>query len=187
MNNGPSDKNTGSENNTVRKLMIAAVWIILGVAILLSISVVVIGRDNFLAVILGPVKREQIDFTALGRHNRPNRYLVCPPQYCNIAPMRVSPTFDERVTVLRDRWMEMIKRQPRVRQIAVSADKLQFDYEQRSKLFRFPDTVTLRIIPVRDNQTTLAILSRSHYGHSDFGVNRKRIESWLAELSATGK
>ncbi len=167
--------------------MIAAVWIIFGAAILLSVSVVVIGRDDFLEAVLGPVERKQIDFTALGPHNRPNRYLVCPPQYCGIAPMRVSPTFDEPVTVLRDRWMEMIKRQPRVRQIAVSADKLQFDYVQRSKFFRFPDTITLRLIPVSDNKTTLAILSRSHYGHSDFGVNRERIESWLAELSLIGK
>jgi uncharacterized protein (DUF1499 family) len=145
------------------------------------------GRDDFLKAVLGPVERRQVIFATLGPHKRPNRYLVCPPQYCGIAPMRVSPTFDEPVAALRDRWMEMIKRQPRVTQIAVSADKLQFDYEQRSKFFRFPDTITLRLIPVSNNRTTLAILSRSHYGHGDFGVNRERIDSWLAELSTAGK
>lgn len=175
------------ESKAMRKLMIAAGWVVVGVAILLGVAVAVTGRDELLEAVLGPVDRKRIDFTALGPHDRPNRYLVCPKQYCGITPARVSPIFDEPVTVLRDRWMKMIERQPRVSQIAASADKLQFDFVQRSRIFRFPDTITVRFIPLSGDRTTLAILSRSHYGRNDLGVNRDRIESWLAELSAIRK
>jgi uncharacterized protein (DUF1499 family) len=34
-----------------------------------------------------------------------------------------------------------------------------------------------------DGQATLAIYSRSLIGHGDFGVNRARIERWLAALA----
>jgi len=167
--------------------MITAVWILLGIAVLLGVSVAVIGRDSLLEMVLGPVERTPTDFAKLRPRNRPNWYLVCPPQYCGTTPSRVSPVFDVPAAVLRARWMDIIKRQPRVSQIAVSADKLQFDYIQRSRFFHFPDTITLRLIPVGENTTTLAIFSRSHYGYSDLGVNKARVESWLAELSKAGK
>jgi len=62
---------------------------------------------------------------------------------------------------------------------------LRFDLVQRSALFRFPDTVSIEVIPLGDSRSTLAIYSRSTYGYSDLGVNRKRIERWLARLAET--
>jgi uncharacterized protein (DUF1499 family) len=47
---------------------------------------------------------------------------------------------------------------------------------------RFPDTVDIEVLPVGDNQSTLAIYSRSLIGRSDLGVNRARVERWLAKL-----
>jgi uncharacterized protein (DUF1499 family) len=76
----------------------------------------------------------------------------------------------------------MISKQPRVERRAVSEDELQYDFVQRSPLLRFPDTITVRFIPLSPTTSTLAMYSRSHYGYSDFGVNRRRIETWLASL-----
>ena len=47
---------------------------------------------------------------------------------------------------------------------------------------RFPDTVDVEVFPAGENQSTLAIYSRSLIGRKDFGVNRARITRWLAAL-----
>jgi uncharacterized protein (DUF1499 family) len=54
----------------------------------------------------------------------------------------------------------------------------------RSALFGFPDLIAARFFDVEDRGSTLAVYSRSVLGHSDLGVNRRRILSWIRELEA---
>ncbi|MDP6343198.1 MAG: DUF1499 domain-containing protein, partial [Alphaproteobacteria bacterium] len=112
----------------------------------------------------------------------PNRFLVCPDDYCRASADLPSPIYKTPAAALRDRWLGMISRQPRVERTRISADGMQFDFVQRSWLLRFPDTITVRFIDLDDGRSTLAVYSRSHYGHSDLGVNRQRIKAWLAAL-----
>jgi uncharacterized protein (DUF1499 family) len=56
-------------------------------------------------------------------------------------------------------------------------------YVARSRVFNFPDVVEVKVAPSGAG-STLVIYSASVYGESDFGVNRKRIEGWLAALDA---
>ncbi len=79
-------------------------------------------------------------------------------------------------------WRELAAAQPRVTLLVESADRLQLDYLQRSVHFRFPDIITVRFIALSPAESSIAIYSRSLYGKSDFGVNRKRIENWLELL-----
>jgi len=133
-------------------------------------------------MVFGSMKRETIVFETLDPGARTNRYLVCPVGYCAAAPDRVSPTFEEPVAVLRGRWMTMIARQPRVTPGPGDPAALQYDFIQRSAILRFPDTITVRFISLGAATSTLAVYSRSHYGRSDFGVNRSRVDAWLAAL-----
>ena len=55
---------------------------------------------------------------------------------------------------------------------------------QHTRLMRFPDTIDAEVLPVGDDESTLAIYSRSLVGRKDFGVNRARLERWLAALDA---
>ena len=54
-------------------------------------------------------------------------------------------------------------------------------YVQRSALMGYPDAVSIRAAP-EGGGTRLTIWSRSRYGQSDMGVNRARVERWLAAL-----
>lgn len=166
----------------MRTLQQNVLMVIVGVVIFLFLVIVLIGREQMLAMVFGPVELTIIDFSTLTRHARPNQYLMCPSDFCAAKPDAVSPVYEGPVATLRDRWSIMIARQPRVEQIAVSADGLQYDFIQRSLVMRFPDTITVRFIPLNETQSTLAIYSRSHYGYSDLGVNRQRIEAWLKAL-----
>ena len=60
----------------------------------------------------------------------------------------------------------------------------QYDVEERSALFGFPDTMTVRLFERRDGTSTVAIYSRAHYGKGDFGVNEARVRAWLDDLAA---
>jgi uncharacterized protein (DUF1499 family) len=125
-----------------------------------------------------------IDFSTLERGQTPNRYLLCPTSVCSTQTDGVAPVYDVPVAKLQAAWDEMIIEEPRVQVLRRDITNQQIDYVQRSRLLRFPDLVTVRFVPLDDTHATLAIYSRSVYGEGDFGVNRARVEEWLAKLKA---
>jgi uncharacterized protein (DUF1499 family) len=125
-----------------------------------------------------------IDFATLERGTAPNRYLLCPASVCSTQTDGVAPVYEVPVTKLQAVWDEMIVEEPRVQVLRRDITNQQIDYVQRTRLLRFPDIVTVRFVPLDDTHATLAIYSRSVYGEGDFGVNRARVEEWLAKLKA---
>lgn len=56
-------------------------------------------------------------------------------------------------------------------------------YVTRSRLMGFPDYNTIGIYEA-DGQRYIEINSRLRFGQSDLGVNKKRVQGWLAVLEA---
>ena len=65
--------------------------------------------------------------------------------------------------------------------MAGSLDDLWITYVQRSMVFGFPDYISVRAVEVEDG-SALIIWSRSRYGHSDLGANKRRIDGWLKQI-----
>ena len=128
-------------------------------------------------------KIEKVEFEQLVLSNKPNQYLVCPRGYCSEAKGAEATEFDVPVEQLRKEWEGLIASEPRVEVLAKHGD-MQVDYVQRSARFRFPDIITVRFVELSASRSTLAIYSRSVYGHSDFGVNKRRVEGWIQKLRA---
>jgi uncharacterized protein (DUF1499 family) len=57
-------------------------------------------------------------------------------------------------------------------------------YVRTSRLLGFPDYVSVKFIKIDAANSTLAVFSRSRLGQSDLGVNKKRVEAWLTQLSS---
>ncbi len=57
-------------------------------------------------------------------------------------------------------------------------------YVQTSSFFGFPDYVSVKFIEIDATSSTLAIFSRSRLGKSDLGINKKRVEAWIGQLSS---
>ncbi len=55
-------------------------------------------------------------------------------------------------------------------------------YVTTSRFWQFPDVASVKVTPLDDKTSTFSILSRQVYGASDLGVNRAKIEAWLAQL-----
>ena len=153
-----------------------------GIAVVIGLLVFVAGREKTLEIIFGPMKLASIDFASLKLTSKPNQFLVCPADYCAAQAHLLSPVFNMGVEDLKQRWLAMLAKQPRIESGAADYDAMQYDYIQRSEIVRFPDSITVRFIPLKDGQATLAVYSRSHYGHGDQGVNEARIRAWLALL-----
>ena len=49
---------------------------------------------------------------------------------------------------------------------------------------RFPDLIAVQFMDEKGGTSTLAIYSRSVYGHSDLGVNKARTMGWIRDLNA---
>ena len=71
---------------------------------------------------------------------------------------------------------------PRTRRIAGSPGEGLATYETRSALWGFPDYTTVAAEPAGTG-TRLEIHARQRFGRKDFGVNRARVDGWLADLA----
>jgi uncharacterized protein (DUF1499 family) len=109
-------------------------------------------------------------------------FLFCPSGYCPAAEAISSPVFPMPWERLREYWTEVISGEKRVETIVADPDERRFVYIQHSPTFRFPDIVTVEFVQLGPNRSSIAIYSRSRYGHYDFGKNRKRVGKWLALL-----
>ncbi len=126
-----------------------------------------------------------VDFAALELGWRPNQFLVLPPGFIGKAePHAESPTFAGAPEQVLDALKRVALAEPRTTLLAEDQGARRLALVQRSKTFRFPDYIDIEAVPVGAGKTALAIYSRAKYGIRDFGVNRARIERWLAALKA---
>ncbi|GAK34238.1 hypothetical protein JCM17846_27130 [Iodidimonas nitroreducens] len=159
-------------------------------AIALSILIVIVGLGLLfmtpaqLESIFGTKPLPEIDFATLKRPDSPNTYLLCPLNTClQSTPDQIAPVFEANPEQLRDRILEFVDKSPNIQTRTMDPANAQYDFIERTPVMRFPDIITVRIYPAGDGGSTLAIYSRSVYGHSDLGANRKRVERWLAVIS----
>ena len=122
-----------------------------------------------------------MDVARIVRPASPNTALAAPAGF-SPAPDIVAPPFhlpaDRLFALVRD----VVAGQPRTFQAALFPDQLQAHYVARSAVFNFPDQIMVQVRQEGSDNSVLIVYSRSVYGRSDFGANRKRIEAWLAEL-----
>jgi len=125
---------------------------------------------------LGPV-----DFGTLRRRRSPNDALACPHGFCPGAePDFVPPVFPVPGERLRVIVADIALSEPNM--ALVHSDPAQDRYLVRTRLMRFPDTIVVQIIEIGKDRSTLAAYSRSQIGRSDLGVNRRRLERWIARI-----
>ena len=144
-----------------------------------------VGRDGVWDTLLGAGDRGPVAFETLQPPDRPNRHLVCPPDLCRKADGE-SPVFPVAVEAQAKAWDRLIEREGARRFARQDGQSQagQIDVEVRTPWLRFPDLVTIRPIALGPDRSTVALYSRSLYGHSDFGVNAGRLRSWLGALEA---
>ena len=130
----------------------------------------------------GSVAPEAIaDPTSAARPDTPNSALACPERACTAAADWAVPAYPVSPEALFAAWREALAGAPRTTIVALDPARLLLLAQQRSAVFRFVDTITVRVLPA-DGGASFAALSRSEVGYDDFGVNESRLRGWQEEV-----
>jgi uncharacterized protein (DUF1499 family) len=131
-----------------------------------------------------PLDIGRVKWATLARHATPNDALVCPASHCpNAKPDSEPKTYPMARAELLARLKSIALAEPDTAELYCGTDCDRIArILQHTRLMRFPDTIDIEVLPAADNRSTLAIYSRSLIGRGDLGVNRARIERWLAAL-----
>ena len=122
-----------------------------------------------------------LDVAHIVRPASPNTALAAPAGFSpapDILTLRYRLPADRLFALVLD----VAASQPATFQAALYADQLQAHYVARTAVFNFPDQIMVQVRQEDPDSSALIVYSRSVYGRSDLGVNRKRIEVWLADL-----
>lgn len=121
-----------------------------------------------------------MDMARIVRPSTPNTALAGPAGF-SPAPDIVTRRYDVTPPALYQAVRRMAEAQPRSFLQAAYDDRMQAHYVARSAVLNFPDLIVVQVNP----DSTLVLWSRSVYGQSDLGVNRRRLARWLGALDST--
>ncbi len=129
-----------------------------------------------------------MDFSGMVRPGTPNTALAAPavpgPHAATAsAPDIVTPVYPVPVARLFAAVRAVAAAQPRTFPAAAYPERLQAHWVVRSAVFNFPDLVTAQVLADGPDASALVLYSRSVYGRSDLGLNRRRLRAWLAALN----
>ncbi|HUF56682.1 MAG TPA: DUF1499 domain-containing protein [Thermohalobaculum sp.] len=117
-----------------------------------------------------------VPLTTAERPGAPNDFLAATPGYTAATPdLKLEPGDGDA------EWLRALDAvamaEPRVERLAGGPAEGRITWVQRSAVFGFPDYITAEA-----RGADRAVWSRARYGRNDFGVNRARVERWLARL-----
>ena len=149
--------------------------------VLVVVAVIALAANRFRHVASDPAQWH-VDPATSQTPSKPNWYRLVPADSgVDRDPDRDGhpPVFAVDAVTLASAFDRAVKKEERVEILAGSAADGFVTYIQRSALFGFPDYVSVRFIDLDAEGSTLAIFSRARYGHSDLGVNEKRVARWI--------
>lgn len=115
-----------------------------------------------------------VDPAVAERTGQPNDFLLAPDGATAATPDRTLTLADPNAAL--GALDAVARAAPRTEVVAGSVADGFITYVQRSAVFGFPDYITVKAV-----EGGLVVWSRARFGYSDLGVNRTRIERWLAE------
>ena len=122
-----------------------------------------------------------LDMGQIARPTSPNSALFAPADV-RPAPDVVTPVYEVAAQRLYEAVLVIAAAQPRTFAAATCPARRQAHFVARSAWFNFPDLITAQVDERGPAASTLTLYSRSVYGYSDLGANRRRLDAWLSAL-----
>ena len=149
-----------------------------------AVALVVLVAAILLYIRLAPMDPAQwhTDPHKAAKSAKPNDYLV---RAFGQTPDgdRVAGLYNLPFTTLCFHLQATALQEPRTTVLAGSCDLGFITLVQRSRLMGYPDAISIMADRVGEDMSTVAIYSRSRFGEADFGVNKARVDRWLASIA----
>lgn len=155
---------------------------VLALLVLIAGGAYLVGLER-VWTLFGPADLGPVAFETLTRRAHPTDALAAPPGFGVAQADRETPRFPVAPERLAALLVAALGAEPDLTRVDDGADPFHLRFVQRSRVLRFPDTIDVRVLPAEGGRSSLAIYSRSQLGQNDFGVNRARVERWLATLA----
>lgn len=118
------------------------------------------------------------DPRAIPKPDKPNHWLIRP-----VGGDARPPAYALDATELARIVDTVALAQPRTTRVAGTVESGHITYLARTPLMGYPDYVSIRVYAT-EMGSSFAAFSRARFGHSDLGMNRKRMEAWLAAIDS---
>jgi len=122
-----------------------------------------------------------VEFAALVPPNSPNTCLAAPQDHPGPKQL-LAPILPASPDAAFEVLLRLVEGFPRTWRLASWPQRRQAQWVERSALANFPDIIVAEIVATPGG-TSLFLYSRSLIGHSDFGVNARRVQAWLDGLA----
>lgn len=120
------------------------------------------------------------DYRDLGAKNFS---LLSPPDWFSIGGRIIqAPLIHVSAEELWLLWLYIADNAPRTVRLTADAGTFTSQHTQKTRHLHLPDDIWAEIVPLGDQVSTIAMLSRSRYGIIDFGINPKRVARWTTRL-----
>lgn len=113
---------------------------------------------------------------------KPHSFRLAPPGLTTEVVDMPAPVYTANPTLMAKAFDDFVRSQNKVDRIAGSPEEGWMTYVQRSARWNFPDYISVKFIDLNGGKSTIAIYSRSRFGHSDMGVNEARVKTWVGSL-----
>lgn len=115
---------------------------------------------------------------------KPHSFRLAPPGLTDEFVDMASPVYFANPTLMAKAFDDFVLRQSKTTRIAGSPEEGWMTYVQRTPRWGFPDYISVKFIDLNGGKSTIAIYSRSRFGHGDLGVNEERVKTWVNTLSS---
>ena len=126
-----------------------------------------------------------MEFKTLIPPHTPNNFFSTASTIKSSQAHSISPNYNFTTSELLKELSRIALSEPRTIIISNNINTQQIKFCQRSFAFRFPDYIWAEATKIDSNTSSISIYSKSKYGYSDFGVNKKRVSRWLEKLKAS--
>jgi len=115
---------------------------------------------------------------------KPHSFRMAPPGLTTEVVDLPSPVYSANPTLMAKAFDDFVLSQSKTTRIAGSPEEGWMTYVQKSQRWGFPDYISVKFIDLNGGKSTIAIYSRSRFGHSDMGVNEARVRRWVSTLQS---
>jgi hypothetical protein len=132
---------------------------------------------------MGLPPAEPVEFRSLVLPRSPNTCLAAPAG-AHPAAHLATPPLPVGVTAAWPVLRRFGQRFPRTYRFAEWPERRQAQWVERSPRLNFPDVIAAELAEGLGGAAGLFLYSRSLFGWSDLGVNRRRVQAWIEAFDA---